>query len=388
MLAIRAARLFDGIGPDHVANPLVLVEDGRVVAVESGAEPPTDAELLDLGDVTLLPGLVDSHTHLALDGTDDAVANLTGADDAALLDRMRVAARQTLAAGVTTVRDLGDRGYLALRLRDEAAGPEILAAGPPITTSGGHCWFLGGEVTGVEGVRQAVRERAGRGVDVIKIMATGGGITEGSLMWEQQFSRAELRAAVDEAHRLGLPITAHAHSPAAIAEVVAAGFDGIEHCTFYGADGIQVDRTLVRRMAGDRLAVSLTLGAVPGTPLTDEQKKQIPAFVAGLAVMRDAGVNLLCGSDSGIFSAKPHGGFANSVEAMVTMAGLGPAEALRSATSRPARVLGLGERKGQIATGFDADMVAVGNDPLLDPAALHDVRAVFRAGSLIDGGRG
>jgi imidazolonepropionase-like amidohydrolase len=225
-----------------------------------------------------------------------------------------------------------------------------------------------------------VRERADRGVDVIKMMATGGGITSGSQMWDQQFGLDELRAAVEEAHRAGLPITAHAHSPEGIADAVEAGFDGIEHCTFFGAEGIDVDPSLVRRIAEAGTVVTLTLGAVPGTPLTDEQKKHIPAFIAGLAALREAGVTLLCGSDSGIFAAKPHGAYVNSVEAMVTMAGLSPVEALRSATSLPAKALGLGDRKGRIAPGYDADLIAVGNDPVRDIGTLRDVRTVFHAG--------
>lgn len=385
-IAIRAARLFDGHGPGYLLDPLVLVEGGRVVEAGSCLEPPPGVEVVDLGGLTLLPGLVDSHVHLALNATDEAVDHVTHADEAALLASMRAAAARTLAAGVTTVRDLGDRDYLSLRLREETAadptaGPAILASGPPLTTPGGHCWFLGGEASGVDGVRAAVRERAERGADVVKVMATGGGITAGSAMHERQYGRAELRAAAEEAHRLGLPITAHAHSPEGIADVVAVGFDGIEHCTFYAEDGVRADEGLVRELAERGIAVSLTLGALPGgPPLTPEQARQLPAFVAGLRMMRDAGVTLVCGSDSGIFAVKPHGGLAHSVAAMVDMAGLTPLDALRSATSVAARACGVGERKGMVAAGFDADLIGVEGDPLADPAALLDARAVFRAG--------
>jgi len=163
MLAIRADRLFDGVNAGPVERPVVLIETGRIVAVLSGKEPPSGAEVVDLGVATLLPGLVDSHVHLVFDGSLDPVGHLAAADDSEVLTRMRAGARLALSAGVTTVRDLGDRGYLSLKLRDEladdhTAGPQILAAGPPITTGEGHCWFLGGQTgSGADAVRAAVR---------------------------------------------------------------------------------------------------------------------------------------------------------------------------------------------------------------------------------------
>lgn len=143
MFGIRAGRLFDGVSP-VAGQPLVLVEGRRVVAVQTGAQPPAGIEVIDLGAATLLPGLIDTHLHLAFDASDDPVGRLAGAGDGDVLGWMRVAARACLDAGITTVRDLGDRGYLALRLRSEfardlAAGPQVVAAGPPITTTGGHC---------------------------------------------------------------------------------------------------------------------------------------------------------------------------------------------------------------------------------------------------------
>jgi imidazolonepropionase-like amidohydrolase len=317
MLAIRADRLFDGVDAVPVERAAVLVEAGRIVAVLSREEPPTGALTVDLGAVTLLPGLVDSHVHLVFDASDDPVAGLADTDDDRLLAAMRDRARVALSAGITTVRDLGDRGYVSLRLRDEladdpAGGPQVLAAGPPLTTGRGHCWFLGGETArGADAVRAAVREHADRGVDVIKVMATGGELTPGTSSHEAQFTADELRAAVDEAHRHGLPTTAHAHGAGGIANAVAAGIDMIEHGSFITADGAESDR-----------AVIAAIGAA-----------RIP-----------------------------------------------PVDTLRSVTSLAARACGLGDRKGRIAPGFDADLLAVAGDPLTDPAALTAVSAVFRAG--------
>ncbi|MCW6007598.1 amidohydrolase family protein [Micromonospora sp. CPCC 205371] len=377
MLAIRAARLFDG--QTDTLDPVVLVDAGRIVAVTGSA--PAGSEIQDLGSATLMPGLVDAHTHLALDASDDPVARVVAASDDDLLDRMRAAARTALAAGITTVRDLGDRGYLSLVLRDELArdpmaGPQVLAAGPPITTTGGHCWFLGGEADGVEGIRAAVRERAERGVDVIKIMATGGELTPGSRADTAQYGPSELRAAVDEAHRRGLPVTAHAHAAGTIIDAVAAGVDMIEHCSYATPDVVD---TL--RAAGT--VVSVTVGADPGVPYPPRLVTLLVEYFQMVARLRGAGVPVVCGSDAGIREAKPHGVLPYGVAALVERSGFSPAEALRAATSLAAEACGVGTHKGRVAPGYDADLLAVDGNPLTDITSLTRVRAVFRAGTPI-----
>lgn len=373
MLAIRAARLFDG--HSETLDPVVLVDAGRIV------EKGSPLDVLDLGGATLLPGLIDAHTHLALDASDDPVGRVVAASDDELLDRMRAAARTALAAGITTVRDLGDRGYLSLVLREELArdpmaGPQVLAAGPPITTTGGHCWFLGGEADGVEGVRAAVRERAERGVDVIKIMASGGELTPGSRADTPQYGPDELRAVVDEAHRHGLPVTAHAHAAATILDAVAAGVDMIEHCSYATAPVVDA-----LRAAGT--VVSVTVGAVPGAPYPPRLVTLLTEYFQMVGRLREAGVPVVCSSDAGIREAKPHGVLPYGVAALVERSGFTPVEALRAATSLAAEACGVGDRKGRVAPGYAADLLAVDGNPLTDITALTRVRAVFRAGTRI-----
>jgi imidazolonepropionase-like amidohydrolase len=388
MLAIRAARLFDGDSATVVREATVLVDDGRIVAVQSGTDVPSSAELVDLGDTTLLPGLVDAHTHLAFDGSPDPVGWLGGADDEEVLAGMRRAARTALAAGITTVRDLGDRGYLALRLRDElaadpTAGPRLLAAGPPVTTSRGHCWYLGGEADGVDGVRAAVRANAERGVDVIKVMASGGELTPGTRSHEAQYRLDELRTAVEEAHRFGLPATAHAHATQAIEDAMAAGFDSIEHCSFMTEDGIDDRQDVIEALAASGIVVSATLGLVPTATPRPRILERAAALSALFNRMREAGVDTVCTSDAGIGPPKPHDVLPYGVMMMVNLLGWSTVDALRSVTSRSSRHCRVDDRKGRLAPGLDADILAVAGDPLADPAALLDVRAVYREGQRV-----
>jgi imidazolonepropionase-like amidohydrolase len=385
-IAIRAAALFDGSA--LVPDPLVLVTDGRIAEVAFGprAAVPPDVEPVELPGATLLPGLVDTHVHLAFDGSPDPVGALAARDDEALLAAMAAAARAQLRAGVTTVRDLGDRGYLALKLRDGAVPgplPTILAAGPPITTPGGHCHFLGGEATGIDGVRVAVRERAERGVDVVKVMASGGELTPGTASHEPQFTPDELRALVDEAHRCGLPVTAHSHAVDGIRNAVAAGVDGIEHCGFRTRDGVDAPPELVAALVERRIAVGFTGGVAPSDVLPPpEIRRVLPAIYATIAGLWRAGVLLVVGTDAGIAPRKPHATLPYGVAHLASL-GVPAAEALRTCTATAAEVCGVGDRKGRVAPGRDADLVAVPGDPLTDLAVLHSPLAVFARGERV-----
>ena len=386
MRIIRAARLWDGTSDRAIMSPLLAVDpDGRIAGVASGGDVPTDAEVIDLGEATLLPGLIDGHQHLIFDASLDPVGRLDTVDDAEALDGMRLAASVALNAGVTTVRDLGDRNFLAVGLREEFAGapgsgPRLLSAGPPLTTPRGHCWFLGGAASGIDAIREGVRARAERGVDVLKVMASGGEMTEGTHSYESQFSVDELRAAVDEAHGLGLRVTAHAHGVGGIANAVAAGVDLIEHCSFLLPEGVSLDEEVLGRLVDSGVTVSMTLGQVPGQPTRPRMAVLLPRILAGMARMRAAGVPLVCSSDAGIGPAKPHDVLPYSAEVAVEAVGATPIEALRMVTSGAAAACGIDDRAGRLAAGFDADLLAVEGDPLTDIAALRNVGAVFRAG--------
>ncbi|WP_326565478.1 amidohydrolase family protein [Amycolatopsis rhabdoformis] len=387
LLALRAARLFDGTASALVADPVLVLEGGVVRSVDHAVPP--GATVVDLGDATLLPGLVDTHVHLAFDASEDPVGALLARDEAQTLAAMTAAGRQAAYGGVTTVRDLGDRDYLSLVLRasDDPALPTIVAAGPPLTTPRGHCHYLGGEVTSAESARAAVREHAERGVDVIKLIASGGNLTPGTRLEVPQFAPDVLRAAVAEAHRLSLPVTAHAHGTQPVIDALAAGVDGLEHATFMTTDGVdEAPPDLVREIAERHVTVGVTLGIVvpDGTPLPGPIASRRDALVANLRAYHRAGVQLTAGTDAGIMPIKPPDVLRYAVH-MLEFSGMSTVDTYRAVTSVAAGVCGLGHRKGRLAPGFDADVLAVRGDPFTDPAALHDIRAVYVRGVAVRG---
>jgi imidazolonepropionase-like amidohydrolase len=239
---------------------------------------------------------------------------------------------------------------------------------------------MGGEADGELEVRRGVRAHVKAGADVIKIMATGGNMTHGTNPALPQYTVAELRAAVEEAHRLGRLVTAHAHGPAGIANAVEARVDCIEHCSFRIGGGRQPDPRLIERIAEQRIAVSPTVGTLPTN--APGRSTLAESFLPILEDMHRAGVRLVGGTDAGINPSKPHDVLPYGV-AFLTRAGLTNAAALAAATSLVAEACGVADRKGTLGAGKDADLFAVEGDPLRDVGALLRVTAVFKAGQRV-----
>jgi imidazolonepropionase-like amidohydrolase len=358
------------------------------------------------GDATLLPGLIDMHVHLCGDSEMGALDRVAGYRDDELDEVIERGLHAQLAAGVTTVRDLGDRQWSVMAWRDRQrvggvgfACPTIIASGPPITSHGGHCWYMGGEVSGAEQLVAAVKERADRRADVVKVMTSGGMTTLGTDVMTCQFTVDELRLIVDESHRVGLPVVSHAHGLPAVEQSVEAGVDGIEHCTCMTESGIQLSDRLLESLAASEIAVCPTLGRTAGwtPPRIESQTPQVQharrlmerigmtpeARREDARRMHLAGVRLVSGADSGIGAFKPHGVLPMSISEFVS-GGIPIADALASATSRAADACGMGSRKGRLREGYDADLLVVDGDALDEIAALGRVLAVVAHGEPVE----
>ncbi len=385
-LILSGATLIDGTGAPPVPGRAVVVERDRVVDVVDASRAPAGA-VLRLDGLTLLPGLVNCHVHLCLGAEADPVRPLV--DDPAGLTALKMAARarQSVEAGVTTVRDLGGKDYLELAVKRAIAerlipGPRVLAAGRGICMTGGHGWWFGREADGPDDVRKAVREQLKMGVDVIKIFATGGVMTPGVEPGSSQLTEAEIRAAIEEAGKAGRRVAAHAQATAGIRCCVEAGITTIEHGVFLDAD-------LVARMKRDGVFLVPTLVASRAIAEGGEAAG-IPAFMARKArgivethgrsfeLAARAGVPIAAGSDAGT-PLNPHGSLVPELALMIRH-GLPPMEALRAATSGAAAALGLEREIGRVAPGFAADLLAVEGDPLADIGALSRVRLVIAHG--------
>ena len=271
--------------------------------------------------------------------------------------------------------------------------PEIIAAGPPLTSLGGHCHFLGGEVDGEQAIKAALKERSDRGVDVVKVMASGGVNTPGSDVLLTQFTSDEMRLMVDLAHRAGLPITAHAHGTPAVEQAVAVGVDGIEHCSCITENGFnQASDELITSLVGSGIVVCPTLGFDPVQVGSAPAPLLVIAQQLGKTVLEvtrergvffarlhGEGVALISGADPGINPAKRHGVLPYAVKELVT-AGLGNDQALATATSSAADACRLGAAKGRIAVGKDADLVHVDGDLRADIDLLLGAKSVWLRG--------
>ena len=393
MLGFRADRAFDGerFRPE---GALVLVEGDRIVGVEpASAAPPDGCEVLTWPAATILPGLIDAHTHLCGDSGPQALDRLAGLSQAELDETVEAALAAELSAGVTAVRDLGDQQWTVVdRHRHRPHGPTIVAAGPPITSVGGHCAAMGGAAAGIAELRAAVRERAERGADLVKIMASGGVMTTTTDVLTPQFTVDEIRAVVDEAHRVGLTVAAHAHAVAAVENCVAAGVDGIEHCTCLTATGPRTPPGLAEAIAAAGIIVCPTLGrdlARIGGELPPRIKAMMErtgtTWEARLGQVGDlyrAGVTLMSGADSGINPGKPHGLLPISVAELVAC-GAPVGAALASATSVAAQGCGLADRTGRLRPGLAADLLIVDGDLTADLTALRRPKTVVSRGRVI-----
>ncbi len=379
---LTAPRVVTGEG--SVADGAVVIGNGALEWVGPVAGLPAQFAgwaRSDYPGATILPGLIDSHVHLAFDGGPDPAARMQGESDEQQLVLMLHSARELLGVGVTTARDLGARSFLGVVARDAIAsglarGPRLVVAGPPVTVTGGHCWFMGGEADSEDDLRRIVRTQHKHGVDLIKVMATGGFMTSGSAPWYAQFSTEQLAVIVAEAARVDMAVAAHAHGLEGIRRAAAAGVSTIEHCTWVTETN--------ERYFDERVAASMAEQKIVVCPTINVNAPYV-AELTGIAVgehvrrMPEMGVRMIAGTDAGI-DHTPHHQFTGGLAAMVSMLGFSPAQVIAMATTEAAAALGLGAVTGRLAAGYEADLIVVDGDPLADVGALNRLRRVVARG--------
>ena len=398
---LHCGRLIDGLSSRVATEQTVVIEDGRIVAVERGYRSPgASDDVIDLRAFTVLPGLIDMHTHLNSELSPKSYQDRFMMNEADFAMRAVAHAWRTLMAGFTTVRDLGDDGHVTVALRHAIAaglvnGPRIYTAGKSIATTGGHAdptngWRADiqgdpgpkeGVINGAEDARKAVRQRYKDGADLIKLTATGGVLSLAKNGQNPQFTDEELRAVVAAARDYGFKVAVHAHGTEGMKRAILAGVDSIEHGTFMTDEVIQL-----MKKHGTYYVPTILAGVFVGEKA--KEKDYFPAVVVPKAAeigpqiqhtfarAVKAGVKIAFGTDSGV---SPHGENAREFALMVE-AGMAPMAAIQAATSVAAELLGASEELGSISAGKFADLVAVEGDPLADIALLEAIPFVMQGG--------
>jgi imidazolonepropionase-like amidohydrolase len=396
---VHAGRLIDGVGPTPRERVSILIAGERIIGVQDGFIPPAGARVTDLSDATVLPGLIDSHTHITGEGTADAIVRAVtlGAVDHAV--RSTLYARRTLDAGFTTIRNLGADGGADVALKRAineglVPGPRIWTARNSLSITGGHgdqgglrpdlgreATWENGIVDSPEEAAKAVRYQHKYGADLIKFTATGGVLSINDSGDLQQFTDAEMKSVVQTAHLLGMKVAAHAHGKLGMEAAIAAGVDSIEHGTYLDVETIKLFKEhgtwlVPTILAGKTVA---EMAKKPGAlhPSVREKAARIgPLIQDSFRRAYAGGVKIAFGTDSGVST---HGENAREFAYMVE-AGMPPIEAILSATRNAADLLGASDTVGSVQAGRFADIIAVAGDPLKDITELQRVQFVMKGG--------
>jgi imidazolonepropionase-like amidohydrolase len=402
---LKAKRLFDGSGVSLTEDAALLMHNGIVDAIgpQADIEIPDNVTIdeIEYGDATLLPGLVDAHTHLVAPGDGTPGDELAKDGDDILLMRAAKNARSALFAGVTTLRDNGSKNCVAFSLRkcverDLTPAPRLNICGRPLTITGGHMWYFGSEADGTEAVRSEVRKLVKEGADYIKIVATGGS-TRSSFPYLPSYTLEELCAITDEAHRFQKLTAAHCVSSQAISFCLDANVDMIIHCQFREPDGrYSFRKDLAERIISAGVWVNPTLHVGKATVMKYEDKRalsglseveerQLQALKRILEEQMEStrrliamGAKIIAGSDSPWMYYAP-GGFAHEIQALAD-AGMSNSDALISGTSTAAIAIGLGDVAGHLKPGGPADIMVVRKNPFDELSALFNVLDVYKDG--------
>ena len=393
---LKAAWLIDTLAGDRIANPVVEIAGERIVSVTSEATIPDGANVIDLGDATLLPGFADLHTHLNGFSSDFGYKSLALSDtDRAI--RGVVNAKRTLMAGFTSARNLGASGYADVSLKNAindglVPGPRLQVSGPSLAAIGGHCdnnllppayeAKSDGAASGPEAFRELVRRNHKYGADVIKICATGGVLSKGTDPGARLFTFEELQAIVEQAHMLGMPVAVHAHGTEGILYAIRAGVDSIEHSSLIDEEGLRLAKRNGTFLSVNAytprymLANADKMNILP--EMLDKARSLADRRLENYRIAHEAGARIVYGTDSGTY---PHGDNAKQFAVYVEL-GMTPMEAIQTATTVAAESLGWVGDTGAVANGYFADIIAVQGDPLTDISTLQDVVFVMKGGEV------
>lgn len=403
-VVIHAGRLLDGVGTSPREKASVLIAGEQIASVQDGWATPAGAKVIDLRTSTVMPGFIDSHTHITGEGTGNAIVRAVTETPLDHAVRSTVYARRTLEAGFTTIRNVGDEGGadVALKRAIESglvAGPRIWTARTALSITGGHgdqgglrpdLWvaptWMDGIIDSADEARKAVRYQHKYGADLIKITATGGVLSIGDSGDAQQFTDEEMRAIVEAAHLLGMKVAAHAHGKAGIHAAIRAGVDSIEHGTYGDAESFKLYKErgtylVPTILAGKTVAEMAT---IPGHfhPTVQAKAAKIGPLIQNMFKQANAaGVKIAFGTDSGVSN---HGENAREFGYMVE-AGMPAAEAILAATRNAADLLGAPDRVGSLQPGRYADIIAVAGNPIQDISELRRVTFVMKGGKIMKG---
>ncbi|HEX8786280.1 MAG TPA: amidohydrolase family protein [Telluria sp.] len=401
VVAVRAGHLVDVVSGKVLNDQTILVDGERITAVGPSAsvQVPAGAEIIDLSHATVLPGLIDAHTHLTDNPWLSGYNSLGVSDIRAALYGVH-SAKVTLEAGFTTVRNVGASGFGDVALRDaidagEVEGPRMRVSGYPIGIQGGHCdnnllphdfhYQEGGVADGPWAARSKVREMVKYGADVIKMCGSGGVLSKGDEAGAQQLTLEEMQAIVAEAHKLGRRVAVHAHGASSIRDAIIAGVDSVEHASLIDDEGIRLAKEhgtyLVMDIYDDDFI--LQEGAKAGMlPESLEKERKVGQLQRNnFRKAWQAGVKMAFGTDAGVY---PHGDNAKQFHYMVKY-GMTPMQAIQAATINGADLLGWKDRIGSVTPGKYADLIAVSGDPLADPTELTHVKFVMKGGEVVKG---